>query len=176
MKKIIIVAVLIILTGGAFYLIKKTPLEIADAPDTDYKSITYQVNGWPVKLLNGFSETQAAPGSASKITTKYFGNEARADLNGDGLEDIAFLLTQDTGGSGIFYYVVAALKTSTGYRGTNAILLGDRIAPQTTEFVNGKIIVNFADRKKGEPMTTQPSVGISKYLKVEGTILVEVAR
>jgi len=59
------------------------------------------------------------------------------------------------------------------YKGTNAILLGDRIAPQTTEIKNGQVIVNYADRAAGEPMTARPSVGVSKYLKVEGTTLVE---
>jgi hypothetical protein len=32
-------------------------------------------------------------------------SEAKGDLNGDGQEDIAFLLTSDRGGSGTFYYV-----------------------------------------------------------------------
>lgn len=118
------------------------------------------------------AETEAAPGSASKIVTRYFGNEATGDLNGDGAADVAFLLTQDGGGSGTFYYVVAALKEAGGYRGTNAILLGDRIAPQTTEIRNGTLIVNYADRKPSDPMTTQPSVGVSKYLKIQGTTLV----
>jgi len=43
------------------------------------------------------------------------------------------LLTQETGGSGIFYYVAFALNTENGYAGGRTVLLGDRIAPQTTE-------------------------------------------
>jgi hypothetical protein len=61
------------------------------------------------------------------------------------------------------------------YQGTNAVLLGDRIAPQTTEIRDGgMLIVNYVERKPGEPMTTRPSMGVSKYLKVEGTMLVEI--
>jgi hypothetical protein len=120
------------------------------------------------------SETEAAPGSASKITTRYFGNEATGDLNGDGLEDMGFLVTQSGGGSGTFYYAVAILQRKTGNEGTNAVLLGDRIAPQSTELRNGELIVNFADRRPGEAMTTPPSVGVSKRLKVENARLVEI--
>ncbi len=145
---------------------------ISDSP----KNGTYTINGEQITLVSGVSETEAAPGSASKITTKYFGNEAYGDINGDGVDDTAFILTQDTGGSGTFFYIVAAIKTSGGYSGTNAVLLGDRIAPQQTEIKNGEIIANYADRNPGEPMTTAPSLGVSKYLKYTSGSLVEIKK
>lgn len=157
------VAVLIV-AGGAWYWMQRGPA----AP-------TFIIEGQPVTLVNGRAEAFADPGSTSKVVTQYFGNVATGDLDGDGAPDIAFLLTQNSGGSGTFYYVVATLVAADGgYQGTNAILLGDRIAPQTTEIRNGEVIVNYAERKAGEPMTAQPSVGVSKYLKMEGTTLVEV--
>jgi hypothetical protein len=137
------------------------------------KDATYTIGGEKVTLVNGICEIEAAPGSASKITTRYFGNEAVGDVNKDGKADITFLLTQETGGSGTFYYIVADLR---GNQGTNAILLGDRIAPQTTEIRDGEIIVNYADRKPGEPMTTKPSVGVSRYFTVINGILTEVKK
>jgi membrane-bound inhibitor of C-type lysozyme len=141
--------------------------------NADYKNISYTIGGKSVKLVNGYAETPAASGSASKIITHYFGNDALGDLNGDGRPDVGFILTQNSGGSGTFYYAVAALQTADGYQGTNAVLLGDRIAPQTDEIRNGQFIVNYADRAVGEPMTAQPSVGVSKYLVVHGTVLKE---
>lgn len=140
----------------------------------DYKNATYLIEGQFVTLTDGFFETEITPGSASKITTRFFGNEAFADLNGDGKEDVAFLVTQNSGGSGTFFYVVAALQNDTGYQGTNAILLGDRISPQTTNIQNGTIIVNYADRNPGESFDTLPSLGISKFLQVTKNILVEI--
>jgi hypothetical protein len=77
----------------------------------------------------------------------------------------------DQRGTGTFYYVVASLQTPSGYTGTNAIFLGDRIAPQTTEIKNGEIIVNYADRKPTDPMSAQPTVGVSKYFKIQNGIL-----
>lgn len=136
----------------------------------DYLNTTYYISGKSVTLINGISEEPVAPNSATKITTRYFGNAIKEDLNGDNNADLAFLITQETGGSGTFFYLVGALKNEDGsYRGTNAVLIGDRIAPQTTEFKNGQVIVNYADRAPGEPMTAQPSVGKSLYLKYSAT-------
>jgi hypothetical protein len=148
--------------------------EPIDLPD--YKNATYLVEGSFVTLTDGVFEVEAAPGSATKITTRYFGNEAIGDLNNDGKDDVAFLLTQEAGGSGTFFYVVVALQTASGVEGTNAIFLGDRIAPQNTSIENGLIIVNYADRNPGEPFTTQPSLGVSKYFKIENNILTEVQK
>jgi hypothetical protein len=130
------------------------------------KDATYIVEGKSVTLTNGVSEVAAAPGSASKVTTTYLGNDATGDLNGDGQADTGFVLTQSSGGSGTFFYAAAALKTKDGYTGTNAVLLGDRIAPQSTQINNGLLIVNYADRKPGEPFTTPPSVGVTKTFRV----------
>ncbi|MCK9344543.1 MAG: META domain-containing protein [Candidatus Pacebacteria bacterium] len=136
---------------------------------TSEKDATYKVNGALVTLKDGVAEGEAAPGSASKIITRYFGNEVLHDFNADGREDVAFLISQETGGSGTFYYVVAALNTEKGYVGTNdAFLLGDRIAPQTMHMGNGNVIVvNYAVRNPGEPFTTRPSLGKSNWLLLD---------
>jgi hypothetical protein len=160
MKKILII-VLIVAVGLSAWFVYKNTLQ---STPSDYKNASYTIDGQEIKQL--------VDGKATGVT--YFGNEASGDFNNDGLADVAFIMTQDNGGSGTFYYVVAALNTGNGYHGTNGVLLGDRIAPQTTEFRDGQIIVNYADRKPGEPMTTQPSVGVSKYLKVVGDTLSEV--
>lgn len=132
------------------------------------KNATFTIDGKLVTLVNGISEVSAAPSSVAKVTTRYFGNEATGDLNGDSLPDTAFLVTQDTGGSGLFYYAVVAVQTADGYKTTNAFLVGDRIAPQSTYIPanSQELQVNYAERKPGEPMTAQPSVGATLLLKV----------
>lgn len=123
------------------------------------KDAAYVVEGQLVQLANGMAQ-KTIPDSSEMIETRYFGNEARGDLNGDGMADVAFLLTQQSGGTGTFFYVVAALGGKDGYRGSQAFFLGDRIAPQTTNIGEGGIvIVNYADRGQDEPMSAQPSVG-----------------
>lgn len=167
--------VLLALVGGFFWLNNYIYQEKQAVTSTDYKNAEYVIEGQRVKLENGRAETEAAPGSASKVVTQYFGNEAKGDLNGDGIVDIAFLLTQDGGGSGTFYYAVVALQSADNtYRGTNAVFLGDRIHPQSTSIMDGQLIVNYGERKMGEPMTAEVTVGVSKYLKVEQDTLIEV--
>lgn len=169
----IIILCLGIIALGFFLKPKGVPKEIVVHVNDGYKNATYEIDGRNVALVNGVEQEEIAPDSASMLVTRYFGNEARGDLNGDGLEDVAFLLTEEGGGSGVFYYVVAAINTGDGYTGTSAVYLGDRIAPQTTEIRNGQIIVNYAERASNEAMTTAPSHGVSKYLKVQGKDLVE---
>ena len=65
-----------------------------------------------------------------------------------------------------------ALNANGGFRGTNAVLLGDRIAPQTIEIRDGVVIANYADRRPEESMAVLPSVGMSKYLVVKAGKLV----
>ena len=137
-----------------------------------YKNAEFEIEGQKVKLSGGISETETAPGSASKTVTRYFGNELKTDLDGDSREDVVFLLTQETGGSGVFFYAVAALNKESGYIGSDGYFLGDRIAPQSTvlsQNPNHKevIVVNYADRLPEEPMSAEPSVGKSVYLKID---------
>lgn len=137
---------------------------------------TYIIAGQNVTLKNGISEVDAAPGSASKIITRYFGNDLRYDANNDGVLDDVFLLTQSTGGSGLFYYVVALIHTPTGDFGSDGILLGDRISPQTINLYEANekknvIVVNYADRKANESFAVAPSVGKSIWLKLDTTTM-----
>lgn len=161
------IALQIVLAGALYLYLEKHP-----APNTDsYKNISYVIEGEQVQLESGFSEV-SVPGSSAKIITRYFGNELRTDLDGNGTEDVAFIVTRQTGGSGTFYYVVAALDTANGFVGSDGYLLGDRIAPQTLEVSQNPnhkhvIVANYADRGPSDPMTAQPSVGKSAYLKID---------
>ncbi len=170
MNKILLgsIALIVILVGGFFvlnayiYNEKQGPGET-----TDYKNISYVIDGTIVSLKDGVSEV-AIPDSSATVVTRYFGNEVFKDLNSDGREDVVFLLTQETGGSGTFFYVVAALNTETGYVGSQAFFLGDRIAPQSTELgPDTQVVVNYADRATDESMSTPPSVGKSVRLLLD---------
>lgn len=140
------------------------------------KNAAYTIEGQKVTLVNGVSIVPIAPNAASMVTTRYFGNEVSYDFNHDGRPDTAFILSQNTGGSGTFYYVVVALNTERGYVGSIGYLLGDRIAPQSTYISRNTstpdvLVVNYADRKAGESFATSPSTGKSLWLKLDTTTL-----
>ena len=170
--------VLVVVVGIAFFAWKHTATPTTqpsqDQTAFDGKNATFTIASSSVTLANGVSQVPIANSSAT-VTTRYFGNEATGDLNGDGLPDTAFLITQDIGGSGLFYYAVVALKTKEDYQTTNAVLIGDRIAPQSTYIPTNsqELQVNYADRNPGEPMTTKPSAGKTLLLKVTSNGVLE---
>lgn len=173
----IIIAVAVLLGMGSYaYYAYQPRVAMQQIPPVDPKNATYNIDGNNITLVNGVAQQEAAPGSASKIVTQYFGNEVTGDFNGDGIDDAAFILTENNGGSGTFYYIALALGSKNGTQGENAILLGDRIAPQSTVFQDGEIIANYADRKPDDPMTAVPSVGVSRYFKVSNGELVETQK
>ena len=175
MKKILIAVVALIVILGAWYLITAPQNDSGLShieQNSDPLNATYIIDGESITLVNGSAKKEIAPDSASVVETSYFGNEVYTDLNNDGREDVVFLLTQNSGGSGTFFYVVAALNTEDGYVGSHGLLLGDRIAPQTTEVSQNPshknvIVVDYTDRAPGESFATQPSVGKSIWLKLD---------
>jgi hypothetical protein len=175
-KKIVGLGVVLVLVITGLYFISIRNIDSGVRVSFSPQNAVYEIEGAEITLINGGAEVEIAPGSASKIKVSYFGNKAEGDLNGDGVIDQAYLITKDGGGSGVFYYVVAVLHSGENYKLTKAVFLGDRIAPQTTEIRNGQLIVNYAERPVGSPMTERPSMGVSRYLEVVNNELVESAK
>lgn len=158
---IIIVGISLLLWDRFF---ARTPTPVAILPQ-DFTEVPFTIKGEEVTLVDGISVIPFAPGSASVSTIRYFGNDFTHDIDGDGDMDVVFLVTEEGGGSGTFFYVVGAIKEEEGYRGTQAMFLGDRVAPQSISAGDGtQVIVNYSDRAVGEPMSTAPSVGKSMHL------------
>src|SRR3989344_5455732 len=176
MKKFVLIVILVLVLGGGAWWLRRSPSQPAKIVSNDPKNISYEIEGQPIPLKAGSFETEAAPGSVEIVTTEYFGNDITGDFNNDGTQDVAFILTQSGGGTGVFYYLVVALKTADGYVGTNGLAFGDRVAPQSTEWRNDEIILNYADRKPDETFSVDPSVGVSKYFQVQGRQLVEIKK
>ncbi len=127
---------------------------------------TYNIWGEEITFRGGESKVRIAPGSSVEVVTKYFGNDVQYDFDHDGREDTAFMLTQETGGTGVFYYVTAVLNTEKGKVGLDGVFVGDRIAPQSMYIEVGEILViNFAERKVGQSFAEQPSV--ARTIKVK---------
>lgn len=159
--------------GSVFLTLHKKPAPVVAPVVVSHKDISYIIDGKIIQFSNGIAETDPPVGSTAKTVLRYFGNEVKGDLNSDGKEDIAFLLTKQSSGTSVFYYVVVALGKSNGYSGTNAILLGDRIAPATSEIHGNELVINYADRKQGEPFSETPSTAITKYFVIKNDQLVK---
>lgn len=158
------------------YIVNKQNSSIGVRNTSDPKNTSYIIENQTASLFNGKSEIEIAPGSSSKIKTTTFGEPVYGDLNNDNKNDAAIFITQETGGSGTFFYVGISINVDGKYKGTKAIFLGDRIAPQNIKIENQTVIVNYAERKEGESFSTAPSVGVSKYLKFEKGEIVEIKK
>jgi hypothetical protein len=179
MNKVIsfIVSVIILVLAGCWVYQSKNYVKNNNISGIfEPQNATYIIEGDSITLVNGKAEKEITSGSASKIEVMTWGQVVTGDLNADKSDDAVLMLTYSTGGSGTFYYIVAALKDSQSDKaiGTNAILLGDRIAPQNFSIDKGIIVVNYADRKSDEPMSTPPSEGITRNFKIQDTNLVEI--
>ncbi len=127
------------------------------------RNTTYSIDDQLFTLVDGRAETPVMGESEAKIVTTYVGNEVSVDLNQDGTPDTALIISQETGGSGTTFYLVAALTTSDGYKGSRGAFLGDRIIPEGIRLMTetdqtGVLEVRILDRKEGEAFTVEPTI------------------
>jgi hypothetical protein len=135
------------------------------------RDATYLIDGTPYALNGGQVTVETSRGAASQTIVRLSGEPASGDLDDDGVSDAAVLLVQTTGGSGTFYYVAVALNRGGTFRGTEAVFIGDRIAPLQLVILHGVVFFAYADRLPGEAMATAPSVRRSKFLVVRKNLL-----
>ncbi|MEI6041964.1 MAG: hypothetical protein WCQ00_00100 [bacterium] len=178
-----IILLIIILVVGAWYLLgnKKKEVHNFDNVNTsatstsnlnfDPLNFSYDIEGEKITLANGTSTSDIVPGSAEKLETTVFDKPAIGDLNNDKENDSAVLLVQDSGGTGLFYYVVSVMNNAGVIKNTNSIFIGDRIEPISIKIRNGKIELVYIDRNTDEPMSAEPTVRTVKTFEVKGMIL-----
>lgn len=137
---------------------------------SDPKNISYRIGDELFTLTNGAVSYRITPDSETSVSVRLFQDPVFGDLDQDGDIDAVVLLTYNAGGSGTFYYTALALNTNNEFKSTNALLLGDRIAPQTIELHDGRAVVNYAVRRDDEPFSTSPSIGKSLFIHLnQGT-------
>ncbi len=146
---VIVIAVVAVILGIIRYNVTSGGKTVPVVSSLDVNKISYVIDGETLAL-----------GDSLKV----FGQPVYGDFNSDGKQDAAVLLVSNPGGSGTFYYAVLAINKGDKYVATNALLLGDRIAPQTVEVREGRAIYNYADRALTDPMVTPPSIGKSLWV------------
>lgn len=172
-KQIILLVSLIILLMVIYATLtdsnnKDSFLGIANMSPFNARNSSFMINEDQISLKNGYQEKVVKKdGVNNTITTRYFGNEEVGDLNRDGENDYAFMVVNNSGGTGTFYYAVIALSNTDGRYYARSYFLGDRIAPQSSNIQSNKYVVNFATRKLGQSFVEQPSVGQTMTFEVD---------
>lgn len=99
---------------------------------------------------------------------KYFGQEIFGDLNGDQMDDIAFLIKRNEGDDrGDMYYLSVALKIEGGYEGLNLVYIGEKILIEKLEIQDKIIIVSYKENNDLEEI-------LQYKIMVDDKLLVEV--
>jgi hypothetical protein len=123
------------------------------------------------KLAAGKYEESAAPGSASKVTVTLLAFPmAFGDLNGDGVDDAAVLLTTNSGGSGTFVVLNVVLNDKGAAKFASAVLLGDRVQPKTITIAGGVITVDEIRHSPTDPLCCPTQQATLKFKLVDGKL------
>jgi len=144
----------------------------SSVPPPDPSNATFKIDRDTVTLVNSRAEREAAPGSATKVTTTLADPRVTGDVDGDGRSDTVVVLIYQPGGSGTFFYVAALLNVTGGVTTTPAVLLGDRIKVTGVKLDGRTIVVEVLDRTAGQPFSESPSVASTKRFVVDGGGLV----
>ncbi|MBP6858314.1 MAG: hypothetical protein KBC33_00570 [Candidatus Pacebacteria bacterium] len=119
---------LLIVVGGAFEQVKGSASHVPMVVEPIYTAAVFD------------ARPKQAP-----APQQYFGKEVLGDLNGDGIEDVAFLITRDDEDRGTLHYLVSALTFDGGRAGTNLIFVGEKLNPLRLSIENGQIGLEYED-------------------------------
>ncbi|MFC1615013.1 META domain-containing protein [Patescibacteria group bacterium] len=163
MKKLFLIILVAVLIVGYFFIDDiKNDVMVSDPLNT-----TYLIDRESFILVDGFVEKEIASDSATKNKVSVFGEPVFGDIDKDGDDDAVLILVNDLGGSGTFYYAAIAANIDGEYKGTDTILLGDRILPQKFYIDDNRAKIEYLNREFGESFTIQPSVEKALHLKFE---------
>jgi hypothetical protein len=146
------------------------------APD-QLKNATYSgIYDEPVTLTNGVYEGEPfVEGAAARPTVSFVDDlVVHGDLNGDGVEDVAVLLVESSGGSGIFTYLAAVLDQNGQPVNVGTALVGDRTQIKSIVIENGQIRMDVITQGPDDPMCC-PTQKVRNVYEVHDDGLVEVS-
>lgn len=179
MKKFFLFILLLLVIGGLYAFKnnsesdKSNNNQISDQNNfqPDPSSAIFTFDDGKVTLSGGKSEEVDETGMVSE--TLLLEERASGDLNADGKEDTVLLLARSGGGSGVFIYVAAYVSGPINYKGTDALYIGDRVAPQSITIKNGIATVNYLDRHPDEALASEPTVPTYKQFVYKNGEFVE---
>lgn len=107
----------------------------------------------PVLLVNGTYEGEPfVEGGMARPVVIYSGVRTSGDLDGDGAQDAAVILSENSGGSGMFTYLAALFNQDGQPVNTDTVLLGDRVQVTRLSIENGVIVVEMLAAGPQDPL------------------------
>jgi hypothetical protein len=113
-----------------------------------------------VTLAEGEYRAPSAPDAASEVVI-FFERSLAGDLDGDGVEDAAAILVEQSVGTGTFYRLHALLSDGNEARDVSSRLLGDRITVEALRIEDGVIETDVLIRRPQEPEVAEPTIPLT---------------
>ncbi len=104
-----------------------------------------------VQLTNGKFE-QGTPGGADSVSVSVTDFVAVGDLNADGTNDVAALVSENYGGSGVFVFLAVYTNENGTFTFQNSTMVDDRPQLQALSIENNEIFVDAVIHGPDEPM------------------------
>ena len=129
----------------------------------------------PVQLTDGKYEGEPfVPGGASRPTVVLHPEVyAFGDLNGDGVDDAAVILIENSGGSGNFRYLAAVINEGGAPVNVATYFVGDREQAQAISIDGNQITLDMVSHGPDDPMCC-PTQEVTKVYRLQDDQLVEV--
>jgi hypothetical protein len=121
-----------------------------------------------VQLTNGVYDGEA---NGSPLLVQLLPQAAFGDLSGDGLDDAALLLTENTGGSGEYVSLVAMVNNGTGFDQVAMTDVDDRPLINSIAIENGRVVLDAVIHAVDDPMV-EPTMKVVEEYTLEGGKLV----
>ncbi len=140
------------------------------------KNATYHSPDWgDFQLVDGiYHRPPAAPGaSAATSATQLLEPVLHGDLNGDGAEDAAVLLSTQNGGTGHFVELAVLLNRNGAAVNVSTVSLGDRVVMESGQIADGTIILDMRVQGAHDPLCC-PSQLVTWRYQLVGADLVKL--
>src|SRR5215216_1643746 len=145
------------LATGASFDQTLSPHTLTPAPDyvTQVRNAQYQL-GTPdslqvVQLVDGQFE-QGTPGGADFISVHMTDFVATSDLDGDGVNEVAALISENYGGSGVFVFLAVYANDNGKLTFQNASMVDDRPQLNALSIGSGEIYLDAVIHGTDDPM------------------------